>query len=132
LGRKRSLHGLGSLQSEVMELVWNLGEATVAQVHEQISKRRPVRYTTVLVAMQKLEKKKWLTHRSAGRAYLYEPLRSRDAAHASVLRELVRSAFGGDPRLLLSQLLQTHPMNEAELSELRKLIDARRRELRGE
>ena len=115
-----------------MELVWELGEATVGQIHERISKRRPVRYTTVLVAMQKLEKNNWLRHRPAGRAYVYEPVRSRDAAHAGVLRELMRSAFGGDPRLLLSQLLETHPMSQAELADLRKLIDARRKELRRE
>ena len=58
--RKSPLHGLGSLQTEVMEIVWDNEEATVSQVHDIISRRRKVTYTTALTAMQKLEKKGWL------------------------------------------------------------------------
>ena len=54
---KRHFSGLGKLQAEVMELVWQRGEATVAELVEEISQRRRVSYTTVLVAMQKMEKK---------------------------------------------------------------------------
>ncbi len=129
---KRSVHGLGSLQAEVMEIVWALGEATVAQVAERIGKRRQVTYTTVLVAMQKLDKKGWLSHRAAGRAYVYQPVKSREAAHTGVIREILANAFEGDPRLLLSHLLDGHPMSDAELADLRKLIDARRKEKRRE
>ena len=73
--KKRSLYGLGPLQAEVMEMVWDLGEATVSQIHEQILRRRKVTYTTALVAMQKLDKKGWLTHRREGRANVYKPAR---------------------------------------------------------
>jgi predicted transcriptional regulator len=130
--RKRSLHGLGDLQAEVMEIVWNRGEATVSQVHGVISQRRKVTYTTALVAMQKLEKKGWLTHRREGRAYVYRARRSREAAVAGLLQEICKQAFGGDPRLLLSHLLEEQPMSDEELADLRKLIDARRREKRRE
>lgn len=132
MGKKRSLHGLGELQAEVMEIVWNLGEATVAQVHERITRRRKVTYTTVLVAMQKLDKKRWLKHRRQGRAYVYEPGRTREAAHGNLLKDLLKRAFGGDPQLMLSRLLDQHPMSDAELSELKKLIDAKRRETSDE
>lgn len=125
-----SLHGLGALQAEVMEIVWESGEATVSQVAERIGQRRRVTYTTVLVAMQKLEKKGWLTHRTVGRAYVYRPARSRETVHAGLLRELLKTAFRGDPRLLLSHLLDDHPMSDAELADLRKLIDTRRKEKR--
>ena len=132
MGKKRSLHGLGELQAEVMEIVWNLGEATVAQVHERITRRRKVTYTTVLVAMQKLDKKGWLKHRREGRAYVYQPGRSRETAHGNLLKDLLKQAFGGDPQLMLSRLLDQHPMSDTELSELKKLIDAKRRETSDE
>ena len=125
---RRSLHGLGKLQSEVMEHLWHLGSATVAEVVELIAKRRPVTYTTVLVAMQKLEKKGWLKHRTKGRAYVYRPARTRQQVHGSLLRDFLHSAFRGDPKLLLAQLLDDHPVSESELAELRRLIDARRKE----
>jgi len=127
---KQSWPGLGSLQAEVMDFVWAREEATVAEVHEQITARRKVTYTTVLAAMQKLEKKGWLKHRQRGRAYVYRPVRSRQATVGRSLRDLVKHAFEGDPKQLLVQLLDDHPMDEAELNELKKLIDARRKEQR--
>lgn len=124
---KKTFHGLGTLQSEVMEIVWQRGEATVAAVVEAISKRRVVAYTTVLVAMQKLAQKGWLKHRAAGRAYVYTPARTREQASGGVLKDLLQSAFGGDPRLLVSQLLDSKPMSREQLDDLRRLIDERRK-----
>ncbi len=120
---RRAFHGLGKLQAEVMELVWQRTEATVAQLVKEISRKRPVSYTTVLVAMQKLEKKGWLQHRQEGRAYVYRPVRSRQQVHGGLLREFLNSAFRGDPRLLLASLLDENPITGEELDELRRLID---------
>jgi predicted transcriptional regulator len=124
---RKSVHGLGSLQSEVMEIVWQRGEATVAAVVDAIARRRVVTYTTVLVAMQKLEQKGWLRHRAEGRAYVYEPVRSRDDVRGGVLKELLHGAFAGDPTLLVSQLLDAKPLSRAQLDDLRRLIDERRK-----
>jgi BlaI family transcriptional regulator, penicillinase repressor len=124
------LHGLGSLQSEVMELIWGRGEATVAQLFETIGRRRPITYTTILSAVQKLERKGWLKHRAEGRAYVYYPVRDRLQVGSRTLRDLLRSAFGGDPRLLLASLLDDTKLSDAELKELRKLIEERRKGVR--
>jgi predicted transcriptional regulator len=128
--RRKTLHGLGALQAKVMEFVWRRGEATVAEVAEHIGRRRPVVYTTVLVAMQKLEKKGWLRHRTAGRAYVYRPVRSRANAQAGLVTEMLDSVFDGDPKLLVSHLLDARPWTPAELGQLRTLIEARRKEKR--
>ncbi|HZZ27459.1 MAG TPA: BlaI/MecI/CopY family transcriptional regulator [Pirellulales bacterium] len=124
----KPVHGLGSLQSEVMEFIWNCGEATVAQAHQAISQRRPITYTTVLSAVQKLQRKGWLKHRAAGRAYIYFPTRNREEVGGRTLKELLRTAFGGDPRLLLASLLDDNRLTDDELKELRKLIEQRRKE----
>lgn len=130
MAKTRSLHGLGELQTEVMEIVWSLGEATVTQVHERVCRKRKVTYTTILTAMQKLAKKGWLSHRSEGRAYVYQPRQSREAAHTGVLRKLIKEAFRADPLRLMSHLLEEHPMTDEELTDLKKLIDNRRSEAR--
>jgi predicted transcriptional regulator len=128
----RGLFGLGSLQSEVMDLVWKHGEITVAQLVTAIGKRRSIMYTTVLSAVQKLEKKGWLKHRTEGRAYVYCASRDRETVGASKLRELLRTAFSGDPRLLLSCLLEDERLSDTDLKELRKLVEDRRKEDRHE
>ncbi len=124
----KAFFGLGSLQSEVMELVWKYGEITVAQLVEAIGKRRSILYTTVLSAVQKLEKKGWLKHRTEGRAYVYCASREREEVGASTLRELLQTAFSGDPRLLLSCLLEDERLSDTDLKELRKLVEDRRKE----
>jgi BlaI family transcriptional regulator, penicillinase repressor len=127
----KPLHGLGSLQSEVMDLVWGQGEATVAQLFETIGARRRITYTTILSAVQKLERKGWLKHRTAGRAYVYYAVRDRLQVGGRTLRDLLRTAFEGDPRLLLSSLLEDTKLSDSDLKELRKLIEQRRREIRS-
>ena len=85
---------------------------------------------TVLVAMQKLEKKGWLTHRANGRAYVYRPVRSRESAQAGLVTEMLDAVFDGDPKLLVTQLLDARPWTGQELAQLRQLIDVRRKEKR--
>jgi predicted transcriptional regulator len=126
-GKSKPLHGLGQLQSEVLELVWQRGEATVSDVVKQLGRRRAIAYTTVLVAMQKLEKKGWLTHRSEGRAYVYQPARSRETAQAGAVSEILDVVFGGDPKLLVTGLLDARPWSAAELADMRRLIEQRRK-----
>jgi BlaI family transcriptional regulator, penicillinase repressor len=126
--QRRSRYGLGSLQTEVLELIWESGEATVGQIAERIGRQRRVSYTTVLSAVQKLEKKGWLAHRAEGRANVYRPTRSKNAVGSSLLRDLLHTAFQGDPRLLLSSLLDEKSLSDADLCELRALINRRRKE----
>ncbi|HTQ40507.1 MAG TPA: BlaI/MecI/CopY family transcriptional regulator [Pirellulales bacterium] len=125
----KHVHGLGSLQGEVMEFVWSRGEATVAEAHQAISHRRAITYTTVLSAVQKLQRKGWLRHRVAGRAHVYYPTRNREEVGGRTLKELLRTAFSGDPRLLLASLLDDTRLTDEELKELRKLIEQRRKEM---
>ena len=99
---------------------------------EHLGRRRPVTYTTVLVAMQKLEKKGWLTHRvrRAARMSIVRR-RTREVAQAG----LVYGDAGGRastaiPSCWSSQLVDARPWSGEELSQLRQLIDARRKEKR--
>ena len=113
------LDNLGELQLAVMNVVWDLGEATVGQVRERLAAERDLAYTTVLSVMQKLEKAGWLKHRSDGRTYIYLPRRSRTDAERSALRQFTERAFGGDQLVLFQHLLDDERMTEAELVELR-------------
>ena len=123
-------YGLGKLQAEVLELVWEMGEASVSQLVDRIGKKRHVTYTTILAAMQKLEKKGWLTHRSEGRAYVYRAVKSKVSVNTKLLKDVLKSAFGGDAHLLLCDLLDECPLGDEELLRLRKSIDKKRKERR--
>ena len=131
-GGIKSLDALGELQTAVMEAVWRLGEATVQQVRDELARSKPLAYTTVLSAMQKLEKAGWLDHRSEARSYVYFPRQSRQQAAGSALAQFTRRIFQGDPLLLFEHLLKDERLKDEDLAELRKTIDRRRKERRHE
>jgi len=125
---RKSLDDLGALQKAIMETVWELGEATVQQVLARIGRDRALAYTTVLSAMQKLEKRGWLRHREEGRAYIYLPTRSREEESKSSLRKFIATVFGGDPLVLFQHLLDDEELSTKDLAALKKMIEKRRKE----
>ncbi len=124
---RKSIDELGELQKNVMETVWELGEATVGQVRERLEREPEPAYTTILSVMQKLEKAGWLTHREAGRSYIYLPTRSRDEAGTTTLRSFIDRVFRGDPLLLFQHLLEDEELSDQDLSALKKMLDQKRR-----
>jgi BlaI family penicillinase repressor len=111
----------------VLETVWELGEAGVHQVRDRLNrKRRKLAYTTVLSAMQKLEKAGWLEHRAEGKSYIYTPKRSRDEAEAGSVRKFLQRVFEGDAVAVFRHLIRESDLSDKELSQLRAMIDEKR------
>ena len=122
------LDDLGELQRAVIEVVWERGEASVHQVREKLSRRKKLAYTTVLTALQKLEKAGWLRHRSEGKVYIYAPTRTREEAGARSVRKFLDRIFDGDALLMFQHLMRQDKLSDAELTELRNMIDDKRKE----
>ena len=72
--------GLHELESEVMELMWEIGECNVRAILEELNKRsgRERKYTTVMTTMVRLDKKGLLARRREGNTDIYTPTMSRD------------------------------------------------------
>ena len=128
---KKSIHHLGALQKAIMEQVWELGQATVNDVRERLCRHRPLAYTTILSSMQKLEKMGWLRHRKEGRTYLYLPMQSREEEGAHALHAFINHVFNGDPMQLFQQLIEDERINEDDLTQIRKWIAQRRKEIQS-
>jgi len=124
------LDGLGQLQRAVIEVVWNLGEASVHQVRKELGRKKKLAYTTVLTAMQNLEKAGWLRHRSEGKVYIYSPTRTREQAGAHSARKFIERTFDGNALLMFQHLMRHGKISDAELKELRKMIDNKRKEMK--
>jgi predicted transcriptional regulator len=122
------LDDLGNLQRTVMELVWEMGQATVHQVRDRLGRKKKLAYTTVLTAMQKLEKAGWLTHRADGKTYVYLPTRTRQQAGASSVRNFMERMFDGSAVVMFQHLIRDARLSDAELTELKKMIDHKRKE----
>jgi len=124
----KRLDDLGELQRAVIEAVWDLGEASVHQVRKHLTRRKKPAYTTILTAMQKLEKAGWLRHRNEGKVYIYVPTRTREEAGAHSARKFIERAFDGDALLMFQHLMRQSTLSDGELRELRKMVDEKRKE----
>lgn len=121
------MEALGELQLQVMEIVWQMGQATVAEVHEALARQREIAYTTVLTTMRALERRGMLDHTSVGKAYQYRPLISRDEYTAASVDRLVDNLFQGKQDKLLCHLLGAKRIDKADLSDIRRMIAEKRK-----
>lgn len=121
-----SLESLGQLQRQVLEAVWQLGEASVRQVRDKVGRKRELAYTTILSTMQKLEKIGWLRHRAEGKSYVYIPTRTREQAGANSLQKLLARVFDGDALLMFQHLIRDSDLTERDLHELREMIEQKK------
>src|SRR5690606_16929294 len=106
---------------EVMEVLWERGSATVAEVREALADE--MAYTTVLTVLRRLEEKGYVSHEEEGRAHRYLPLVERREARESALERLTRRLFQGSPELLLTHLVSHRKLSEGELRRLREFVE---------
>lgn len=73
---------LGPLETEILQIVWELGCATVKDVHDRIlaDPDRELAYTSVTTVLRRLTQKGWLTCEKDERAFTWKPLISREQA----------------------------------------------------
>lgn len=125
---KKSLDDLGELQKEIMEVIWELREATVYQVIDEFQKKKKKpAYTTILTIMQRLEKMGWLIHRKEGKAYVYQAAQPRIKEASRSIRKLIDRIFYGDSRLFIQHLIDEEELSEKQLDELRKRIEEKKK-----
>jgi len=122
--RKKSLTQLGETEMEVLHHVWDLGEATVADVRARILDEREVAYTTIMTVMKKLADKGYLQYHKDGRTYVYAPAQAPDKVQHSLLRRLMESVFEGSPMAVVQTLVRHEDLSDEERDEIRKMIDA--------
>ncbi|HUT88589.1 MAG TPA: BlaI/MecI/CopY family transcriptional regulator [Thermoguttaceae bacterium] len=110
-------------EMEVARRLWQLGEATVRQVHEAFPAERMVDFTTVQTYLRRLERKGYARSRLAGRTRVYVPT----VQPATVIREtvddLVERLFGGETLPLVRHLIEDRGISGPDLAQLRQLLD---------
>lgn len=114
---------LSRRERQIMEAVYRLGEASVADVQEALPDTPD--YHAVRVAMATLEDKGYLQHRQEGRRYIYSPEIPRDEAKRSALGHLVRTYFSGAPSEALLALLDMSAgdLSDEDIAELEAWIE---------
>ena len=89
-------HQLGDLQLAIMRVLWDRGEATVAEVHRALQEERGLAHTTIATMLSKMERKGVVRHRRKGRQFVYRSTVSEAEIHRSMVSELTQRLFAGN------------------------------------
>jgi len=120
---KRSLTPLGETEMEILHIVWEMGDASVSDVHEVILKSRKAAYTTVMTVMKNLYEKGYLTFRKDGMAYIYSPAKPATEVKHNLLQQMVDKVFRGSPAELVQSLVENETLTEEERAQIEALIN---------
>jgi predicted transcriptional regulator len=120
---KKSLTPLGESEMEILHHVWEMGEATVADVQEKILEHRKVAYTTVMTIMKNLNDKGFLKYRKQGVTYVYSAAIEPEDVQFNLINNLISKVFKGSASALVQTLVKAENLNEEELNSIKKLID---------
>lgn len=130
MGRSRKKQrSLAPREEQLMSVVYRLGNATVAEVREQLSD--PPSYSAVRTMLGKLEEKKLLRRDRSKITHCYSPIQSRRKAGLSAVRDLFETFFQDSPADALAMLIDDSAkrLSDNDIQRLEQAIaDARKGE----
>ncbi len=120
-------NSLSRRERQIMDIVYELGQATAAEVLERLPD--PPSYSAVRAMLAKLEDKGHLKHRQDGPRYVFSATVARSEAQKTALQRLLKTFFDDSPAKAVNALLgMSGSLSEEELRQLRRAIeDARKR-----
>ena len=123
---KPKMHRVGDLQLQILRILWQRGEGTVADVLEDLS-GADLAYTTIATMLRKMEVRGLVTHRNEGRSFVYRPkVKPEDISHR-MSNHLVDRLFEGSLLDAVKHLLTTREVSREELAKIEQLIAEKKR-----
>jgi BlaI family transcriptional regulator, penicillinase repressor len=109
---------LSKAEARILEQYWKLGTSSVREILESLPEEERVAYTTVQTLVYRLEQKGALRRvKKIGNAQIFEAAIDRSEFRGRLVRDLL-DLFGGSPRLLVSNLLETGTITLKDLKSL--------------
>lgn len=127
MSRKR----LSKAETRILEQYWKLGTCSVREILDSLPEDERVAYTTVQTLVYRLEHKGALRRvKKIGNAQLFEPAIDQSEFRSGLVRDLL-DLFGGSPRLLVSNLLETGTITLKDLKALQSALSTKAARNRG-
>lgn len=118
---------LSSLETEIMDVVWDLGDCSSAEVIAAMSRKRKLAPTTIRTVLSNLRKKRYLEPiPTIERGFRLRATVNRDSVIRRTLHTLLKSLFAGSPRQAIAYLLKEEGLGDQDLDDIRRMIDQKR------
>ncbi len=117
------LKGLGELERQVLEFLWEHGPSTGEAVREAIGKDRPLTDSTIRTVLRRLEAKQYVRHEMDGRQFLYSSAREPRKVAAEAVRNALKTICRGSLEELLTGMVDHRVVDPSELRRLAEKIE---------
>jgi predicted transcriptional regulator len=112
---------------EILQILWEKGEATVRNVNESLNKKRDanlkeIGYTTTLKLMQLMHEKGLANRNEESRTHIYSAKVNEGVMQKALLEKFVDKTFRGSAMKMVMQALGNHETSKEELDEIKALI----------
>lgn len=109
---------------KILQILWDLGPATVRDVHEVISENKEAGYTTTLKLMQIMADKGHATRDTSSRTHIYTAAVAEVQAKKDLLSTFIKTTFKGSTTSLVLEALGNSETSQDDLDEIKKLISS--------
>lgn len=107
----------------LLNILWNMGPATVRQIHDTLSTTQKTGYTTVLKILQIMHEKSLVIRDESNRAHVYAAANSQTQTQSSLIKDLIGKAFGGSTSRLVMRAIDESTSAE-EINDIRELLNS--------
>jgi len=108
---------------EILQVLWEKGEATVRDVHEELSVSKDIGYTTALKLLQIMYEKGLVSRDDSSKSHIYTAAVSREKTQKQLVGKMISTLFAGSPGQLVMQALGNHQASPDELEQIQQLLD---------
>ena len=125
--RKKPKHRLTELQLDIMRVLWQRGEASVAELQKGLARKDELAYTTVATLLHRMETRGLVGHRTQDRLFIYRAAVTTDEVYTSMTDDIIEQLFEGSLANLVDHFLTTRDVSDEELRRLERLIAERKK-----
>jgi predicted transcriptional regulator len=115
---------------EILQVLWERGPSTVREVHEALSTKKPLGYTSVLKLMQIMTAKGTLRRNEEQRAHVYEAVQPAEKTKRQLALDVLQRVFDGSASDLMMHALAGRKASKEEIEEMRRMLSEYERRLR--
>src|SRR5579859_5185092 len=121
--KPEKLPPLSEAQMDIMNVVWERGEATLGEIWSTLTERREVARNTIQTLLSRLVEKGWLKTRADRKLFHYSAAVPRESSLKVAAKRFVANAFGGSTEGLMMALLDGQSISKDEADRIRTLIE---------
>jgi predicted transcriptional regulator len=123
--KRKSGNLLTDVELEFMTKLWSIGKGSVRDVLNQLAPGRELAYTSGATVLRILEEKGFVKSHKENKTLIYQPLVGKDAYQTRSLKNLSQTLFDDAPASLVARLVDDEGLSEADLEEIRALVERR-------